>query len=106
VLGAARRKRPRVLTATVITSTPRAGSTQEVIDYDQNVLRDTAPDGEGTGFPNRFRAVPLVPPPGNRDDLEVPISDQTKQITIPTFQIDGAHQSPHTLAGHSPAAHD
>jgi hypothetical protein len=67
------------------------GFDPEVVDYDQNELRDTAPDGEGT-FAARFGAIPLAPSPGSHEDIEVPLSSQTKQITIPTFQVLGSKE--------------
>lgn len=65
------------------------GFDPDVVEYDQDVLRDAGPDGEGVGFAERFGAVSVAPRPGGSEDLEVPISDQTKQITIPTFQVVG-----------------
>ena len=67
------------------------GFDPEVVDYDENELRDTAPDGEGT-FAARFGAIPLATAPGSRDDIEVPLSSQTKRITIPTFQVLGSKE--------------
>lgn len=61
-----------------------------VRDYDYTVLRDTVTDSEGATFYNRYGAFPDAKFGDAR--LNLPLSDQTKDITIPTFQINGQYE--------------
>lgn len=58
----------------------------EVIAYDDEVLKDTVPTGEGVTFYNRYGAIPVTP------ELEIPLSDQAKDITVPTFLVNGENE--------------
>lgn len=58
--------------------------------YDDEVLRDTVPVGEGVSFYNRYGSFPdaeLGPA-----ELNIPLSDQTSRITVPTFLVNGEHE--------------
>ncbi|MDQ4118072.1 MAG: alpha/beta hydrolase [Actinomycetota bacterium] len=61
-----------------------------VRDYDATVLRDTVTDGEGVTFYNRYGAFPDAKLGGA--ELNLPLSDQTKNISVPTFQINGQYE--------------
>lgn len=61
-----------------------------VRDYDYHVLRDTVTDGEGVSFYNRYGAFPDAKLAGAR--LALPLSGQTKDIHVPTFQINGQYE--------------
>jgi Predicted hydrolases or acyltransferases (alpha/beta hydrolase superfamily) len=63
-----------------------------MIQYDQDVLRDTVTDGEGVTFYNRYGAIPVTYVPTTSEELELPLSAQTKDIHIPTFQVNGANE--------------
>jgi pimeloyl-ACP methyl ester carboxylesterase len=60
-----------------------------VVQYDEDVLRDTVTVGEGFTFYNRYGAIPLGQVPPSSDEVLVPLSDQTKAITKPTFLVNG-----------------
>lgn len=64
----------------------------EMIEYDEDELRDTVTDGEGFTFYNRYGAIPVTYLPTTSEELELPLSDQTTDITIPTFQVNGANE--------------
>lgn len=64
----------------------------KMIDYDQNVLRDTVTAGEGVTFYNRYRAIPVAPVPTTDEELELPLSDHTKNIHVPTFLLNGTNE--------------
>lgn len=64
----------------------------EMLAYDDEVLKDTVPAGEGATFYNRYGAVPIAEDPLTDENLELPLSDQTRDITIPTFQINGENE--------------
>lgn len=57
-----------------------------LIAYDDEVLKDTVPAGEGVTFYNRHGAVPVTP------EIEIPLSDQAKDITVPTFLVNGENE--------------
>jgi pimeloyl-ACP methyl ester carboxylesterase len=61
-----------------------------VRDYDEKVMRDTVTDGEGVTFYNRYGAFPDAALAGA--ELKLPLSAQTKDITIPTFQVNGQYE--------------
>lgn len=63
-----------------------------MLAYDDEVLKDTVPAGEGATFYNRYGAVPIAEDPLTDENLGLPLSDQTRDITIPTFQINGENE--------------
>jgi pimeloyl-ACP methyl ester carboxylesterase len=64
-----------------------------VIDYDQNVLRDTVADGEAASFYNRYGAITAgLYEPGTSDEALVPLSQHTKEIKIPVFTVNGRNE--------------
>jgi pimeloyl-ACP methyl ester carboxylesterase len=58
----------------------------ELVTYDDEVLKDTVPAGEGATFYNRYGAVPVTP------EIEIPLSGQAADITIPTFLVNGENE--------------
>lgn len=64
----------------------------EVVRYDEDVLRDTVTGGEGSTFYNRYGAIPLGQLPPSSETQEIPLSDQTRSITVPTFHVNGASE--------------
>ncbi|QYN23720.1 alpha/beta hydrolase [Amycolatopsis sp. DSM 110486] len=62
---------------------------QGMIDYDQNVLRDTVTLGEGSTFINRYNKLSLGAIPSTGQELSLPLSTHTEQIRIPMFLVDG-----------------
>lgn len=65
-------------------------SDKAVRDYDYTVLRDTVTDGEGVTFYNRYGAFPDAELAGA--EITLPLSGQTKHITIPTFLVNGQYE--------------
>ncbi len=63
-----------------------------MITYDDEVLKDTVPAGEGATFYNRYAEIPVAEDPLTDENLELPLSDQTMDITIPTFQVNGGNE--------------
>lgn len=66
----------------------------KVVAYDEEVMRDTVTGAEGFTFYNRYAAIPLGPVPvgPTAEYTELPLSDQTKSITIPTFLVNGSSE--------------
>lgn len=64
----------------------------EMIAYDEDALRDTVTVGEGFTFYHRYGAIPATYVPTTSDELELPLSDNTRAITIPTFLVNGANE--------------
>jgi len=64
-----------------------------MLDYDQNVLRDTVTAGEGATFINRFSELPLGQHwPTTSDEIKVPLPTGIVQnIKIPSFLANGEH---------------
>lgn len=60
-----------------------------MIDYDETVLRDTAAAGEGLTFYNRFGAIPVTSLPASNEEVQLPLSDHTRNIKVPTFLVNG-----------------
>lgn len=63
-----------------------------MIDYDENVLRDTVTTGEGLTFYNRFGAIPGTYVPTTSEELELPLSTHTRNIKVPTFLVNGTNE--------------
>ena len=63
-----------------------------MIQYDQDVLRDTVTDGEGVTFYNRYGAIPVTVLPTNDTEVLLPLSTHTKNIRVPSFLINGVNE--------------
>ena len=63
-----------------------------MIQYDQDVMRDTVTDGEGVTFYYRYGAIPVTDIPTTNQELLLPLSDSTRTIGIPTFQVNGRNE--------------
>lgn len=63
-----------------------------VIRYDNRVLRDTVTDGEGLTFYNRYGAIPVTTIPPENEEVQLPLSNQTARMQVPTFQINGQQE--------------
>lgn len=63
-----------------------------MIEYDENVLRDTVTTGEGLTFYNRYGAIPVTYVPTTSEELELPLSSHTRNIKVPTFLVNGTNE--------------
>lgn len=61
----------------------------QVMAYSNDKLADTLPMGEAMTFYPRYGAFPLANDPKTSEEISLPMSDQTKHITVPTFLING-----------------
>lgn len=61
----------------------------EVMNYSNDYLADTISAGELLTFYPRFAGVPITYVPQSSEELVVPLYAQTKQITVPTFLVNG-----------------
>lgn len=67
-----------------------------MLRYDDSILRTASPVGELEALFNRVGAIPLTSIPGAPGDtnaLRVPLSNHVKNIRIPTFHINGEHDT-------------
>lgn len=63
-----------------------------MVDYDETVLRDTATAGEGLTFYNRYGAIPVASLPTSNEEVQLPLSDHTRNIKVPTFLVNGTNE--------------
>jgi len=61
----------------------------KLMAYSDEQLADTLPFGEAATFYPRYGAFPVADEATSSDEIELPMSDQTKAITVPTFLING-----------------
>lgn len=60
-----------------------------MMDYSNEYLADTISTGELLTFYPRFGGVPVTNAPFSSDEVTLPLSKQTKRITVPTFLVNG-----------------
>ncbi len=64
----------------------------KILEYARTELADTLSMGEAMSFYPRFGAVPLGYAPRSDEEIELPQSDNTARIAIPTFLINGTFE--------------
>ncbi|HEY1969819.1 MAG TPA: alpha/beta hydrolase family protein, partial [Pseudonocardia sp.] len=60
-----------------------------MVKYSDEQLADTITAGEMATFYPRYGAIPIANYPTSNKEVELPLSQQTKAITVPTFLING-----------------
>lgn len=63
----------------------------KMVRYDSDVLRDTVTVGELTTVIPRFNKFPVTYFPGTSEELSLPGSDHTREITVPQFLLNGTN---------------